>query len=118
MQAAFPRKLMMPLQLGLAVHLHDYFASRYLIDTLHSLGFTRSSSEVRKFEMNAALMFNNHDLKIENTQKICFMADNVDHDPANLDGKNTFHWMGMTLAVAPLIPGKQRVIPRSDVSNI
>ena len=32
MQAAFPRKLMMPLQLGLAVHLHDQFASRYLID--------------------------------------------------------------------------------------
>ena len=51
------------------------------------MGFTRSYSEVRKFEMNAALMFNDHDLKIENTQK----ADNVDHDPANLDGKNTVH---------------------------
>ena len=27
LQAVFPQKLMMPLQLGLAVHLHDYFAS-------------------------------------------------------------------------------------------
>ena len=108
---------MMPLQLGLAVHLHDYFASRYLIDTLHSMGFTRSYSEVRKFEMNAALMFNDHNLKIENTQNICFMVDNVDHDPANLDGKNTVHWMGMTLAVAPMIQDKHRVIPRSEVSN-
>ena len=35
MQAAFPRKLMMPLQLGLAV------ASSYLIDFLYSMGFQR-----------------------------------------------------------------------------
>ena len=37
MQSAFPRKLMMPLQLCLAVHLHDYFASRYLNDLLTAI---------------------------------------------------------------------------------
>ena len=39
MQASFPRKLMMPLQLGLPVHLHDQFPSRYLIDFLYSMRF-------------------------------------------------------------------------------
>ena len=46
MQAAFPRKLMMPLQLGLAVHLHDQFASRYLIDFLYSRGGFKEVSKV------------------------------------------------------------------------
>ena len=41
-QAAWPRTLMMPLQLGLAVHLHDHFASKYLIDILSQLGFCKA----------------------------------------------------------------------------
>ena len=40
----------MPSQLGLAVHLHDHFASKYLIDTLHQLGFCKSYKEVRRYE--------------------------------------------------------------------
>ena len=34
MQGTRPRSLLMPLQLGLAVHLHDHFASKHLLDTL------------------------------------------------------------------------------------
>ena len=117
MLSAFPRKLIIPMQSGLAVHLHDHFASKYLIDIFHSMGFTKSYAEVRKYEMNAALIFDDHDLKIENTQNICFMADNVDHNPCNLYGRNTVHWMGMSLAVAPVLSDNQRVIPRSEVSN-
>ena len=35
-------------------------------------------------------------------------ADNVDHNIGTLDGKNTFHGMGMIAAVTPnlLAPGK------------
>ena len=40
-QATFSRALIMPLQIGLAVDLHDGFASKYLMDTLHQLGFCK-----------------------------------------------------------------------------
>ena len=50
MQATFPRTLIMPLQIGLAVHLHDHFASKYFIDTLYQLGFCKSNKEVRLYE--------------------------------------------------------------------
>ena len=43
------------------------------------------------------------------------MADNVDHNPANLVGRNTVHWMGMTLAISPVCPGNPRIIPRLEV---
>jgi len=39
MQAVRPKILIAPLQLGLAVQLHHHYGSRYLIDTLHALGF-------------------------------------------------------------------------------
>ena len=39
MQAARPRVLLAPLQVGLGVQLHHHFASRFLIDTLHKHGF-------------------------------------------------------------------------------
>ena len=42
-----------------------------------------------RYEKNAALIFNDHDLKINETQKMYFMADNIDHNPANLVGRNT-----------------------------
>ena len=42
MQACKPRGLMSPLQIGLASQLHHHFSSRFLIDTLHNLGFCSS----------------------------------------------------------------------------
>ena len=57
MQATFPRTFIMPLEIGLAVHLHDHFASKYLIDTLYQLGFCKSYREVRLCERSAALTF-------------------------------------------------------------
>ena len=55
MQAARPRALMSPLQLGLAVQLHHHFGSRFLIDLLHALGFCSSYSEVQRFLSSAAV---------------------------------------------------------------
>ena len=72
---------------------------------------------MRRYEKNAALIFNDHHLKINETQKMYFMTDNVDHNPANLDGRNTVHWMGMTLAISPVCPGNPRIIPRLEVSK-
>ena len=41
MQAAQPRVLLAPLQIGLGVQMHHYFGSRILIDSLHNHGFWR-----------------------------------------------------------------------------
>ncbi|CAC5372533.1 unnamed protein product [Mytilus coruscus] len=53
-QAAAPRMFMLPLQLALGVQLHHNFSSRFLIDTLNSLGFCSSYTEIQKFECCAA----------------------------------------------------------------
>ena len=55
MQAARPRMFLAPLQLGLAVQLHCHFASRFLIDTLNSLGYCASYNQVQQFNQSAAV---------------------------------------------------------------
>ena len=60
----------MPLQIGLVVRLHDHFASKYLIDTVHQLGFCKSYKEVRRYERSAALKFKQHNINITPTQKV------------------------------------------------
>jgi hypothetical protein len=54
-QATRPRSLIVPLQIGLAVQIHHTFGSRLLIDSLNSCGFSSSYSEVKKYELNAAI---------------------------------------------------------------
>ena len=46
-QAARPRAVMAPLQLGHAVQVHHRFGSRGLVETLHRLGFCVPYSEVQ-----------------------------------------------------------------------
>ena len=55
MQAVKPRSQIAPLQLGLGVQIHHHFASKFLIDTLHSLGFCSPYSEIERFESFAAV---------------------------------------------------------------
>jgi hypothetical protein len=54
-QATRPQSLIVPLQIGLAVQMHHTFGSRFLIDSLNSCGFSSSYSEVKKYELNAAI---------------------------------------------------------------
>ena len=53
MQAARPRVLTLPLQIGLGVQLHHHFASRFLIETLYRMGFCSSYDELKS--MNVVL---------------------------------------------------------------
>ena len=48
MQAAQPRVLLAPLQVGLGVQLYHHFALRFLIDSLHRHGFCCSYQEVQQ----------------------------------------------------------------------
>ena len=99
-QAARPRVILAPLQVGLAVQLHHHFASRFLIDTLHRLGFCSSYQEAQLFNQNAALD-QGTDIPDYNGEFVQYVADNVDHNVRTLDGNDTFHGMGMIATVTP-----------------
>ena len=102
-QSARPRTLLAPLQIGLAVQLHHMFASRFLITTLNHLGFCSSYAEVQKMELNAAATVQGTPLACQPVDGQClqYVADNVDHNIATLDGHGTFHGMGIISIVTP-----------------
>lgn len=120
-QAIRPRAVIAPVQLGLAVQGHHMYRSRFLIDSLHEMGFCSSYGEVQRFESNAANSVAPDTIISEKTNllgiTLQFAADNVDHNLLTLDGKGTFHGMGM---IAALTPGQKvtRVIPREMMSRI
>ncbi|CAC5424082.1 unnamed protein product [Mytilus coruscus] len=115
MQASRPRIPLTPLQLGFGIQLHRNFASRFLVSTIHSLGFCTSYSEIQRFQSSAAKS-QGVDLPGDvSNSYIQFVADNVDHNIRTLDGNDTFHGMGLT---ARITPGtlKTDAILRRDVS--
>ena len=50
-QAARPRVIIAPLEMGLGVQMHHHFGSKFLIDFLNSYGFYSSYTEVKKYEV-------------------------------------------------------------------
>lgn len=100
-QAARPRVLIAPLQIGLAIQMHHHFASKFLIDTLSKLGFSSSYTEVQRFEVSAAAWQGNSIPALAQGQFAQFVADNVDHNIRTLDGHNTFHGMGIIECITP-----------------
>ena len=84
------------------------------------MGFASSYPEVQKFEMNTVcslapdMLGGNVDIL---GQSLFFAGDNVDHNIITLNGKGTFHGMGM---IAAITPGKQvsRGIPRQKTADL
>ena len=114
-QAARPRVLIAPLQIGLAIQMHHHFGSKFLIDSLHSSGFSSSYSEVKRFEMSAACSQSTAIPGITPGNFTQYVADNADHNVRTLDGLGTFHGMGI---IAALTPGMkhEKPVPRIPVS--
>jgi hypothetical protein len=106
-QAVRPRAVVALLQIGLAVQMYHHLRSRFLVDTLAAMGFSSSYSEVQCFEENAASSVApdvlGGDINALDAA-LLFAADNVDHNIITLDGKGTFHGMGM---IAGITPGRQ-----------
>ena len=96
------------------MQMHYCFDSKFLIDTLYSLGFSLSYNEVLTFEMSAAVSENSTGCLSEGhfTQ---YRADNMDHNTATLDGLKTFHGMGIICAVTPAVSSKLVVKRRTDI---
>ena len=100
MQAARPRVLLAPLQIGLGVQLHHHFVSRFRIDSLHRLGSGCSYQEVQRFRKNAAVTHGTG-IPTHTSEFVQYVADNVDHNLRTLDGNDTFHGMGLIATVTP-----------------
>ena len=114
--AAIGQALMQATRPRLGVQLYHHFASQFLIDTLHHLGFCCSYEEVHRFERNAAKFYgaNIPDLS---TQFVQYAADNVDHNIRTLDGLGTFHGMGMIATITPGITSR-KTIPRLKATSL
>lgn len=112
MQAIRPKVLTPPLQLGLAVQMHHQFGSRVLIDKLHKHGYCSSYASTQRFEHSAAVD-KGADIPHFDRDKqfVQFSADNVDHNLRTLDGKGTFHGMGMIAVVTPSVH-RAKLIPK------
>ena len=99
--------------------MHNHFRSRFLINSLSALGFCSSYAEVKRFEENSAACVS-QDIFNRNTDKqnstILFAADNVDHNIMTIDGKSTFHGMGMIATVTPGVQFRYSVT-RKKITN-
>ena len=123
MQQVRPRALIPPLQIGLAVQMHRHFGSRFLIDSLNKHGYCASYNEVLNYERCTAISqgtkipgLNTSDT--ETNHFIQYTADNVDHNLRTLDGRGTFHGMGIIVSTTPRLNCRS-VIPRlKDVSTV
>ncbi|KAG7178151.1 hypothetical protein Hamer_G003931 [Homarus americanus] len=119
-QAVRPRAVVAPLQDGLAVQVHHMYRSQFLVDTLHEMRFSSSYKQVMRFEKNAAdsvapdLLVDDIDLL---DMTFLFAGDNVDHNILTIDGRRTFHGMGI-IAALTLGRTKDHVIPRRNDTNL
>ena len=97
--------------------MHHHFASRVLIDTLHKYGFTCSYHDVTTYERNAAVAYGTEVHGYTPDHHIQYIADNVDHNVAPIDGTGTFHGMGIIVAVTPRTQSSRKVIPMSSLAK-
>ena len=71
----------------------------YLLNTLHGLGFCSSYDEIQMFGNCALVNVAAYLLGYLSGGHVMIVVDNVDRNTRTLDGKNTFHGMGMIAAI-------------------
>ena len=101
LQAVRPRSLIAPIPFGLRVYLDHVFGSKWAVDLLARLGLTISSGEVRRFRQSYLADQGPSDSAYVPGAFVQWIADNVDHNTAKIDGKGTFHGMGIISAATP-----------------
>ena len=121
-QASRPRILMAPLQIGLGVQMHHHFQSKFLIESLNSHGFCCSYDEVKRYERCASMTEHEIPKNYGPQNFLQYAADNVDHNIRTLDGKNTFHGMGIIAAFTPGINVEARIrrinVTADDIASV
>ena len=82
----------------MGVELDHIFGSRWLIDELYKLGFCVSYRGITKLKQEVLANQNINDRTKDISSHEIFVqwvADNVDHNLRNIDGKGIFHGMGI-----------------------
>ena len=116
MQAARPRTLIVPLHIGLGIQMHHHFGSRFLVHSLNHHGFCSSYTEVQKYERSASVHQGTEICGYTPGHFMQFVAGNVDHNTCTIDGKGTFHGMGIIATITPGIKACKPV-PRVYVTK-
>ena len=91
-QAARPRSVIAPVLFDVGVEMDHTFGSRWLIAELYRLGFSVPYHKQSVLHDDSELQSPAASFPANFMQ---FIADNVDHNVAKLDGKGTFHCMGI-----------------------
>ena len=80
---------------GLGIEVDHLFGSKWLTNELFKLGFSISPTEITSFKHS---VISHEEGSVETLLQGTFtqwVADNVDHNICTLDGKDTFHGMGI-----------------------
>ena len=93
-QAARPRSVITPILFGLGIEMDHVFGSKWLINELAQLGFSITYDEVIRYKQSVIQSENLLTAYPPDTFTQ-WVADNVDHNVATLDGRGTFHGMGI-----------------------
>ena len=106
-----------PLLFALAIEVGHLHESKWLNDELYKLGFAVSYSEVKRFKQ-ACVINQSIDEQIQrlssDTSFAQFIADNVDHNIVTLDGKVSFHGMGI---IASTLSSRDRIIEEIKIKS-
>ena len=105
-----------PLLFGIGVQLDHAFGSKWLITHLSRLGFSVSYQQVRSYK-KAVMECRSLTPIIPPGSFVQWTADNVDHNCRTLDGKNTFHGMGIVASVTPHLIDQGVAIERTTLTK-
>jgi hypothetical protein len=103
-QAAWPRSVISTVLYSVCVEMDNVFGTRWLVDELARLGFSITSDEVPRFRQSTIQAEKAEQVSVTKTEElkqrttnsfVQWIADNVDHNTATLDGEGTFHGMGI-----------------------
>ena len=90
-----------PLLFALRVDLDQSIGSRWLVSYLSSLGVSIAEGEARLYRQSLMKADTEPLTTLPNNSFAQWSANNVDHNLATLDGKGTFHGMGIIASVTP-----------------
>ena len=114
--SASRRSLSSPLLFGVGVQLDHSFGSKWLNNHMSRLGFSAKYDEVQSYK-KAAMETENIIPDIPSGSFGQWSADNVDHNTRTLDGKNTFHGMGIIASITPSLESPTIAIGRLNAKK-
>ena len=100
-QASRPRSVISPITFGLGISLDKAIGSHWLLNTLARLGMSISYDEATRYKQSA-MQSDIDDLPPK--FPLCFTqfaGDNIDHNVCTLDGRESFHGMGIISISTP-----------------